>query len=86
MATPAPFQELPDFSLVSGGPLYQMLGRAHLAGPTLGLLRRQVVLSVVVCWVPLVVRGASSLSRRSKAFLFWRYRNSRSVSHFPAGV
>jgi hypothetical protein len=55
MATPAPLQELPYFSLVFGGPLYQILGRAHLTGPTLALLRRQVVLSVLVCWVPLVV-------------------------------
>jgi hypothetical protein len=32
-----------------------MLSHAHLAGPTLGLLRREVVLSVLVCWVPLAV-------------------------------
>jgi hypothetical protein len=55
MAASAPLQEPPDFSLVLGGPLYQMLRRAHLTGPTLALLRRQVVLSVLVCWVPLVV-------------------------------
>jgi hypothetical protein len=55
MAAPAPLQEPPDFSLVLGGPLYQMLRRAHLTGPTLGLLRRQVALSVLVCWVPLAI-------------------------------
>ena len=55
MSASAPLQEPPDFSLVLGGPLYQMLRRAHLTGPTLPLLRRQVVLSVLVCWVPLVV-------------------------------
>src|SRR5271156_1513979 len=55
MAAPAPLQEPPDFSLVLGGPLYQMLRRAHLTGPTLELLRRQVVLSVLVCWLPLAV-------------------------------
>jgi hypothetical protein len=55
MAIPAALQEPPDFSLVFGGPLYQMLGRARLTGPTLALLRRQVILSVLVCWVPLVV-------------------------------
>jgi hypothetical protein len=55
MAASAPLQEPPDFSLVFGGPLYQMLGRAHLTGPTLALLRRQVVLGVLVCWVPLVI-------------------------------
>jgi hypothetical protein len=31
MAASAPSQEPPDFSLVMGGPLYQMLRRAHLA-------------------------------------------------------
>src|ERR1700722_11198306 len=55
MAAPAPLQEPPDFFLVLGGPLYQMLRRARLTGPTLELLRRQVVLSVIVCWVPLAV-------------------------------
>jgi hypothetical protein len=55
MAAPASLQEPPDFSLVLGGPLYQMLKRARLTGPTLELLRRQVVLSVLVCWVPLAV-------------------------------
>jgi hypothetical protein len=55
MDAPAPSQEPPDFSLVLGGPLYQMLSHAHLAGPTLELMRRQVVLSVFLCWVPLAV-------------------------------
>ena len=55
MAEPKPLQEPPDFSLVLGGPLYQMLRRARLAGPTLELLRRQVALSVLLCWVPLAV-------------------------------
>jgi hypothetical protein len=55
MASSAQSQEPPGFSLVMGGPFYQMLRRAHLAGPTLELLRREVVLSVLVCWVPLVV-------------------------------
>jgi hypothetical protein len=32
-----------------------LLVRAHLTGPTLELLRRQVILSVLVCWVPLAV-------------------------------
>ena len=48
-------QEPPDFSLVLGGPLYQMLRRTRLTGPTLELLRRRVVFSVLLCWVPLAV-------------------------------
>jgi hypothetical protein len=55
MAVRTPLQEPLDFSLVSGGSLYQMLRRAHLEGPAPKLLRRQVILSVLVCWVPLAV-------------------------------
>jgi len=55
MAAPAPLQEPPDFSLVLGGPLYQMLRRTRLTGPTLELLRRRIVISVLLCWVPLAV-------------------------------
>src|SRR5258705_2913576 len=55
MATAEPLQQPPDFSLVLGGPLYQMLRRAHLTGPALELVRLRVVMSVVLCWVPLAV-------------------------------
>jgi hypothetical protein len=55
MTASAPSQEPPEFSLVMGGPLYRMLGRAQPAGLTPELLRREVVLSVLVCWVPLAV-------------------------------
>lgn len=55
MAAPLPLQEPPDFSLVLGGPLYQMLRRAHLTGPALELLRRRVVSAVLLSWVPLAV-------------------------------
>jgi hypothetical protein len=55
MAAPAPLKEPHDFSLVLGGPLYQMFRRTHLTGPTLELLRRRVVFFILVCWVPLAV-------------------------------
>src|ERR1700723_2233862 len=55
MAVRTPLQEPLDFSLVSGGSFYQMLRRVHLEGPAPKLLRRQVILSVLVCWVPLAV-------------------------------
>jgi hypothetical protein len=55
MAVPAPLQEPPDFSLVLGGPLYQIFRRAHLTGPALELLRRRVVFFVLLCWMPLAV-------------------------------
>jgi hypothetical protein len=55
MPAPAPSQEPPDFSLVLGGPLYQMFRRTRLTGPVLELLQRRVVFFVLLCWVPLAV-------------------------------
>jgi hypothetical protein len=56
MLAPAPLDEPSDFSLILGGPLYQMFRRAHLTGPALELfLRRQVVFFILLCWVPLAV-------------------------------
>jgi hypothetical protein len=51
-------QEPPDFSLVLGGPLYQMFRRAHLTGPALELLRRRIVFFCLLCWAPLAVLSA----------------------------
>ena len=50
MATLTQSEEPPDFSLVLGGPLYQILKRAHLTDPP-----RELLLSVFLCWVPLAV-------------------------------
>ena len=58
MAAPALQQEPPDFSLVLGGPLYQLFRRAHLTGPALELLRRRIVFFCLLCWVPLAVLSA----------------------------
>lgn len=44
-----------DFSLVLGGPLYQLFRRAHLSGSTLELLHRRILLVVAVAWIPLLV-------------------------------
>lgn len=61
MSTPSPttdeplLQESPDFSLVLGGPLYQLWRRTRLAGETLDLLRRRVVITVVLTWGPLLL-------------------------------
>ena len=48
----------PDFSLVLGGPLYQLLRRAHMAGNALELMRRRVVVISLFAWVPLLVLSA----------------------------
>jgi hypothetical protein len=49
---------LQDFSLVQGGPLFQLLYRAHLYGDGLTLLRRRVLFFSAVAWLPLLVFSA----------------------------
>lgn len=44
-----------DFSLVLGGPLFQIIRRAHLSGDALELLRRRVVVISLLAWLPLLV-------------------------------
>ena len=51
--TPSPFQEPPDFSLVLGGPLYQLYRKACISGPILELVLRRVLLFALITWVPL---------------------------------
>jgi hypothetical protein len=50
--------EAPDFSLVLGGPLFQLLRRAHLTGDTLELMRRRVFVIPLLAWLPLLVLSA----------------------------
>src|SRR5215468_6130703 len=45
--------EPPDFSIVLGGPLFQLLRRAHLGGDHLELLFRRLVAFVAVTWLPI---------------------------------
>jgi hypothetical protein len=51
-------QEPLDFSLVLGGPLYQIFWRAHLSGPALELLQRRVLVISLSAWLPLGVLAA----------------------------
>jgi len=44
-----------DFSLVLGGPLYQLFRRAHLSGDALEMSQRRVITFSVITWVPLLV-------------------------------
>jgi hypothetical protein len=55
MTTPSILKEEPDFSLVLGGPTFQLLRRAHLEGPALELLPRRVAWSILITWLPLAV-------------------------------
>jgi hypothetical protein len=54
-SSPAPdfLQETSDFSLVLGGPVYQLLRSAHLEGNDAQLLTRRILASVLITWVPL---------------------------------
>jgi hypothetical protein len=47
--------EPPDFSLVLGGPLFQLLVRSRLATPALELMTRRVVFISLFAWLPLML-------------------------------
>jgi hypothetical protein len=47
-----------DFSLVLGGPLYQLLIRTHLTGTTLEHWRLRIILASLVAWLPLLLLSA----------------------------
>lgn len=44
-----------EFSLVAGGPIYQLLVRTRLLRPPLDLLQRRIAAVILLCWVPLLV-------------------------------
>ena len=44
-----------DFSLVLGGPLYQLLRRAHMTDDALNLVRRRLLIAIGVTWLPLLL-------------------------------
>jgi hypothetical protein len=47
-----------DFSLVLGGPLFQLLCRSHLSGNALELWRQRIVVITLIAWLPLLVLSA----------------------------
>jgi hypothetical protein len=48
-------EEPHDFSLVLGGPIYQLLVKSHLAGRALEMLYRRVILLTLLAWLPLLL-------------------------------
>ena len=48
----------PEFSLVLGGPLYQLMRRAHLSDDALLLVRRRIVVIALITWLPLLLLSA----------------------------
>ena len=59
MNQPTILQEPPDFSLVLGGPLFQLYRRTHLAGSDLELLHRRIIVLTLVTWLPLLILSAA---------------------------
>lgn len=49
---------LPDFSFLLGGPLFQLLRRAHLANDALMMVRQRIVVFILVVWLPLILLSA----------------------------
>jgi hypothetical protein len=47
--------EPPDFSLVLGGPLFQLLRRMHLSGDFLQLVYRRAIVITAMAWLPLLL-------------------------------
>ena len=61
-----------DFSLVLGGPIFQLFQRTHLEGAHLELLRRRVVIITLFVWLPLLLLSVFSSpvgSARGLSFL-----------------
>jgi hypothetical protein len=52
---PAILQELEDFSLVLGGPTFQLLRKARLEGGEADLVSRRIVAITLITWLPLFV-------------------------------
>lgn len=50
--------EAQDFSLVLGGPLFQLLCRAHLSGNVLELWRKRILTITLIAWLPLLALSA----------------------------
>jgi hypothetical protein len=51
-------REPQDFSLVLGGPLFQLLRRSHLSDDALELVRRRIIVIALLAWLPLLVLSA----------------------------
>lgn len=47
--------EPPDFSLVLGGPMFQLLVRSRLATPALDLMHRRIFFISIFAWLPLLL-------------------------------
>ena len=69
MAEPSLPETPYDFSLVLGGPTYQLLLKSHLAGDALEMLYRRLIIITLLAWVPLLLLSTLSPSAGSIARL-----------------
>jgi len=58
-----------DFSLVLGGPLFQLFRRSHLTGDSLDLIYRRLLIITLVAWLPLLLLAALNSSAGNLARL-----------------
>ena len=75
-----------DFSLVLGGPLYQLYLRTRLATPTLDLLRRRIIGISLIAWLPLLLLTAFAgrvVSGMAVPFLFDLDAHARFLGSLP---
>jgi hypothetical protein len=58
MMQPNIFEEPLDFSLVLGGPIFQLFRRSRLSGDSLELLHRRLLVITAFAWLPLLILTA----------------------------
>jgi hypothetical protein len=58
VAPQPPLKDPYDFSLVLGGPLYQLVRQTRLSDDALELLHRRIIASVLLAWLPLAILSA----------------------------
>jgi len=70
--------ERQDFSLVLGGPLFQLLRRMHVSGDALELVRQRILVTLSIVWLPLLafstLEGHTWGGRAAVPFLWVRLR------------
>ena len=52
---PSEYLEGKDFSLVLGGPFFQLLRKVHLTGNALELIKQRTIIIALVAWLPLFI-------------------------------
>ncbi len=69
---PSLLEPNPDFSLVLGGPLFQLFQKTHLTGDTLELLYRRVLIIPMIAWLPLAILAIVGHAATGASLSFFR--------------